>query len=180
VTIPLSTVHLTGNRASNHTQTQEQLLFTSVGSPKTEVAETQDCQPPLCNSTPSLPLLELLRWDEASSKVGVAYSLGLPPGGVILAHHLQDLPPLEGQASLLAGDGTVLPRVIVEEGTHEYLDGKGCSEGTLLYKGIGHAMSVAIHREKTHVVPRVESICLFSRKHCYPGGGGVFESGNPG
>ena len=66
-----------------------------------------------------------------------------------MAHHLQDLPPLEGQASLLAGDGTVLPRVIVEEGTHEHLGGKGCSEGTLLYKGVGYTMTAAIHREKT-------------------------------
>lgn len=77
----------------------------------------------------NLPLLELLGGDEASSKVRVSHSLGLPPGGVVLAHHLQDLPPLEGQACLLAGDGTVLPRVIVEEGTHEHLYGKGCCEG---------------------------------------------------
>lgn len=70
-----------------------------------------------------------------------------------MAHHLQDLPPLKGQASLLAGDGTVLPGVIVEEGTHEYLHGKGCSEGTLLYKDIGHAMTAAIHSE----VRRIES-----------------------
>lgn len=74
-----------------------------------------------------------------------------------MAHHLQDLPPLEGQASLLAGDGTVLPRVVVEKGTHEYLDGKGCSERTLLYKGVGHTMTAAIRSEKTHAVPRVES-----------------------
>lgn len=129
----------------------------------TDVAETQgvstylDHQPPHYSSTPILPLLELLGGNEASSKVGVSHSLGLPPGGVILAHHLQDLPLLEGQACLLAGDGTVLPRVIVEEGTHEHLHGKGCSEGTLLYKGIGGARTATIQSEKTHVSPRVES-----------------------
>lgn len=71
--------------------------------------------------TPDPPFLELLGGDEASSKVGVPYSLGLPPRGIVLADHLQDLPPLEGQARLLAGDGSVLPGVIVEERPHEHL-----------------------------------------------------------
>lgn len=75
--------------------------------------------------TPDPPFLELLGGDEASSKVGVPHSLGLPPRGVVLAHHFQDLPALEGQACLLAGDGPVLPRVVVEEGPHEHLRGRG-------------------------------------------------------
>lgn len=119
-----------------------------MGFPTTEVTETQGVSlyhHSHHDSNPNLPLLELLGRDEASSKVSVSHSLGLPPGGVILAHHLQDLPPLEGQACLLAGDGTVLPRVIVEEGTHEHLYGKGCSEEALLYKGTGHISTMATH-----------------------------------
>ena len=77
---------------------------------------------------PDPPFLELLGGNKASSKVGVPYSLGLPPRGVILAHHLQDLSALEGQACLLAGNRPVLPRVVVEEGPHEYLWGTGSSE----------------------------------------------------
>lgn len=117
----------TGYGTRTDTDTKE-TVFPSAGSPTTEVTETQGVwvseylgHQSHGSNTPNLPLLELLRRDEASSKVGVPHSLGLPPGGVVLAHHLQDLPPLEGQACLLAGDGTVLPRVIVEEGTHEHL-----------------------------------------------------------
>lgn len=80
---------------------------------------------------PDPPFLELLGGDKASSKVGVPHSLGLPPRRVILAHHLQDLPALEGQARLLAGDGPVLPRVVVEEGPHEHLQRTGSGEATL-------------------------------------------------
>lgn len=74
---------------------------------------------------PDPPFLELLGGNKASSKVGVPHSLGLPPRRVVLAHHLQDLPALEGQACLLAGDGPVLPWVVVEEGPHEHLQGTG-------------------------------------------------------
>lgn len=67
------------------------------------------------------PFLELLGGDEASPEVGVPYSLGLPPRRIVLAHHLQDLPALERQARLLAGDGPVFPGIIVEESPHEHL-----------------------------------------------------------
>lgn len=138
----------TGYGARTQTQTREHCCLPQWAPPTTEGADsrfpcTRTISHPKYSSTPILPLLELLGGDEASSKVGVSHSLGLPPGGVILAHHLQDLPPLEGQACLLAGDGTVLSRVIVEEGTHEYLDGKGCSEGALLDKGTSCVMTAA-------------------------------------
>ena len=80
---------------------------------------------PSSQHAPDPPFLELLGGDEASSKVGVPHSLGLPPRGVILAHHLQDLPALEGQPCLLAGNGPVFPGVVVEESPHEHLQGRG-------------------------------------------------------
>ena len=77
-------------------------------------------RPPL-QHTPDPPFLELLGGDETGPEVGVPYSLGLPPRGIILAHHLQDLPALERQACLLARNGPVLPRVVVEKSPHEHL-----------------------------------------------------------
>lgn len=72
---------------------------------------------------PNPPLLELLGRDEAGPKVGVTQTLSLPPGRVVLAHHLQHLPALERQPCLLAGDGAVLVGVVVEQGPHEHLQG---------------------------------------------------------
>ena len=118
--------------------------------------------------TPDPPLLEPLGGDEAGSKVGVPDSLGLPPRGVILAHHLQDLPALERQTRLLARDGPVFPRVVVEEGTHEHLHKEGSGEAALppgaqtCHCHIkGHVMT--IHTWEDRAAFRIES---YLETHC--------------
>ena len=67
------------------------------------------------------PLLEVFGRDEAGPQVAVPDPLGLPPGGVVLGHHLQDVPPLEGKSRLLAGRGLVLQGDVVEQGPHVHL-----------------------------------------------------------
>ena len=70
--------------------------------------------------------------DEAGPQVAVPDPLGLPPGGVVLSHHLQDVPPLEGKSRLLAGRGLVLQGDVVKQGPHVHLrteDQKGQGTG---------------------------------------------------
>lgn len=135
-------------------QTQVQLVLTlgkqcSAGPSGCEDTETWGpvMYLHLCHSgtspsrhTPDPPLLEPLGGDEAGSKVGVPDSLGLPPRGVVLAHHFQDLPALEGQARLLTRNGPVLARVVVEEGAHEHLHKEGSGEAALPHVGTDRSL----------------------------------------
>lgn len=59
--------------------------------------------------------MELGGGDERSAQVAVAHSLGLPPGGVLLADNLENVPPLERKSRLLARRGFVLVRCVVEQ-----------------------------------------------------------------
>lgn len=68
-----------------------------------------------------LPLLELLGGDQSGSQVAVPNPLGLPPRGVVLRHHLQDVSSFEGKPRLLAGRGLVFQRDVVEQGSHVHL-----------------------------------------------------------
>lgn len=70
---------------------------------------------------PNWPFLELFGGDQPGPKVCVTDTLGLPPCWVILAHHLQNLPSLKWQPSLLARDSSILLRVVGKEGSHEHL-----------------------------------------------------------
>lgn len=63
----------------------------------------------------AVPLLEVGRGDERSAQVAVAHPLGLPPGGVLLAYDLENVPPLERKPRLLARCGFVLVRCVVEQ-----------------------------------------------------------------
>lgn len=65
--------------------------------------------------TPALPLLEQCGGDEGGAQVTVANSLGLPPGGVLMAHHLKNVSPLERKSRLLARRGLVLKGGVVEQ-----------------------------------------------------------------
>lgn len=69
-----------------------------------------------------LPLLELLGGDQSGSQVAVAHTLGLPPRGVVLRHHLQDVSSFEGKSRLLAGCSLVFQRDVVEQGPHVDLE----------------------------------------------------------
>jgi len=70
------------------------------------------------------PLLELFGGDESGPQVAVSHTLGLPPRGVVLCHHLQDVPPFEGKSRLLTGRGLVFQWDVVKQGSHVYLDSK--------------------------------------------------------
>lgn len=63
----------------------------------------------------ALPFLELGGGDERSAQVAVTHSLGLPPGGVLLAYNLENVPPFERKARLLARRGFVLIRCVIEQ-----------------------------------------------------------------
>lgn len=69
----------------------------------------------------SSPLLELFGGDEPGPQIAVPHSFGLPPRGVVLRHHLQDVPPFEGKSRLLAGRGLVLQWGVVKQGSHVHL-----------------------------------------------------------
>lgn len=69
-----------------------------------------------------LPLLELLGGDQSGSQVAVSHTLGLPPGGVVLRHHLQDVSSFEGKSRLLAGCSLVFQRDVVKQCSHVHLE----------------------------------------------------------
>lgn len=53
--------------------------------------------------------------------LAVSLVTGLPPGVVLRADNLEDVPPPEGHGRVLAGDGGILARVVVEERSDEQL-----------------------------------------------------------
>lgn len=59
--------------------------------------------------------MELGRGDERSAQVTVTHPLGLPPGGVLLAYHLENVPSFKRKTRLLARRGLVLIRCVVEQ-----------------------------------------------------------------
>lgn len=71
-----------------------------------------------------LPFLELGGGDERSPQVTVAHSLGLPPGGILLAYNLENVPPPKRKARLLARRGFVLIRCVVEQSSQVNLKKK--------------------------------------------------------
>lgn len=62
-----------------------------------------------------LPILELCGRDEGSTQVTVTHPLGLPPGGILLAHHLKNVPPFKRKSCLLARRGLVLKGCVVKQ-----------------------------------------------------------------
>lgn len=71
------------------------------------------------------PLLELFGRDESGPQVAVSHSFGLPPRGVVLGHHLQDVAAFEGKSRLLAGRGLVLQWDVVKQSPHVHLEAHG-------------------------------------------------------
>lgn len=65
--------------------------------------------------------MQLRRGDEPRATLAVPLLAGLPPGLVLGADHLEDVPPPEGQGGVPAGDGGVLAGVVVKERPHEQL-----------------------------------------------------------
>lgn len=72
--------------------------------------------------TEPLPLLKLRRGDEASTQVTVAHPLGLPPGGVLLANYLKNVPLPKRKPSLLAWSSLVFIRRIIKQSPEEDLE----------------------------------------------------------
>lgn len=72
------------------------------------------------------PLLELFGRDESGPQVAVSHTLGLPPGGVVLGHHLQNVASLEGKSRLLAGRGLVFQWDVLKQGPDVHLQPEPC------------------------------------------------------
>lgn len=65
--------------------------------------------------------MQLLRGDESRPTAAVSQVTGLPPGVVLQADDLQDVPSLEGHRCVLARDSRVLARVVVKKSLHKEL-----------------------------------------------------------
>ena len=66
--------------------------------------------------------LELWAGNQASS-AGGRHLPGLPPVVIVLADNLEDVPGVEWNAGLCAGDQVIVHRVILELGPHEDVTG---------------------------------------------------------
>lgn len=84
-----------------------------------------------------LPLLELCRGYKGSAQVTVAHFLGLPPGGVLLADNLKNIPPLKRKSCLLARCSFVLIGCIVKQCPQVDLYGAGilCHQRKTWWRG---------------------------------------------
>lgn len=66
-------------------------------------------------------LLELSGRDKAGPQVAVTHAFGLPPCGVVLTDHLQDVTPQKGKSCLLARRGLVVEWRVVKQGPQIHL-----------------------------------------------------------
>jgi len=62
--------------------------------------------------------------DESSARVAIALEFGLPPGGILLAHNLQDISHPECQACLLARDHLIVSWIEVKKRLYKHLKSK--------------------------------------------------------
>ena len=65
----------------------------------------------------------------------VSVVTGLPPGVVLLAEHLQDVAPPEGQRHLSTRDARVLLWVVVQQSPHKQLQKQEIRGGFILDMG---------------------------------------------
>lgn len=86
---------------------------------------------PLGSVVEDAALLERPAGNQSSPRRSLVLLARLPPVGVVLAHDVQHIAALEGQACLLAGDIRIDVRVIVKVGAYPHL---GLPLGTLVVR----------------------------------------------
>lgn len=67
------------------------------------------------------PLLELLRGDKPRSGVTTGHMARLPPGVILRTDDLKDVASFESDGRILARDGRILTRAVVEESPDKQL-----------------------------------------------------------